>query len=166
MTAEPREPFSVGIRNKPSWRRLWCTCGHPRADRDTPLVAQDSVDTDQVLDARFKLFDSGSCFVSWHSELLEKTTRTGGHICHKVLCHQHPVVPGQVHCVTGDLANGKVLWRRHWKKKNVLTPSITEDPPHRANANPRATSGCGVKSCQKSEQSADNGKPAHQKPIF
>lgn len=155
MTAEPREPFSVGICNKPPWRRLWCTCGHPRADRDTPLVAQDSVDTDQVLDTRFKLFDSGSRFVSWYSELLEKTTRNGGHMRHKVLCHQHLVVPGQVHCVIGDLANSKVLWRRYWgekkenQKKKILMPSITEDPPQRANANSRATSGCGVKSCQK-----------------
>lgn len=36
---------------------------------------------------------------------------------HKVLCHQHLVVPGQVHCVIGDLANSKVLWRRYWGEK-------------------------------------------------
>lgn len=131
MTAEPREPFSVGICNKPPWRRLWCTCGHPRADRDTPLVAQDSVDTDQVLDTRFKLFDSGSRFVSWYSELLEKTTRNGGHMRHKVLCHQHLVVPGQVHCVTGDLANSKVLWRRYWGEKKENQKKNSNAPNHR-----------------------------------
>lgn len=29
-------------------------------------------------------------------------------------------------------------------------PTITQYPPHRANANPRATSGCGVNNSQKS----------------
>lgn len=107
--------------------RLWYTCGHPRAHRNTPLVAQNSVDIDHVLDAWFKLFDSGSSFVSWHSELLEKTARTGGHVRHKVLCHQHLVLPGQVHCVTGDLANSKILWRRHWKKQKNFAEGVFLD---------------------------------------
>lgn len=81
------------------------TCGHPCTHRDAPFVTQNSVDINQILKTRLKLFNSCSSFVSRHSELLEKTARNCGHICDEVLCDQHLIVPGQANSLTGDLPN-------------------------------------------------------------
>lgn len=92
------------------------TCGHPRTDRYAPIVAQNGVDADQILDAGLKLFDSCGGLVPRYSKLLVKAARTGGHVGDKVFSHQHLVVPGQVHCGSGDLADSEVLGRRHWRE--------------------------------------------------
>lgn len=96
------------------------TCGHAGADRDAPLVAQDGVDADVVLDARLQLLDGGGGLVPGHGEVLQEAAGAGGHVGDQVLRHQHLVVPAQVHGVGRDPVHRQVLWRRHWKKEGKI----------------------------------------------
>lgn len=119
------------VAEKRRW--LGCTCGNPDTDWDAPLVVEDGVDTDQVLDPGLKPFDRGGSVVSWHGELLEETARTGGHVCHQVISHQHLVLPGDIHSLAGDLTNCEVFCRRNFAKreKQCVFIDIREAGQHR-----------------------------------